>query len=131
MGIANISGRLADRAWMDLRPLPKGCKRAGVVPLIAPDNCTLIDNILADSVVECFYRSGIVRNWLEENEYELLDFGGDERGITIMMLADFPEDLIRKLKYYDETGHRKRVTKSMASTIRDALDKAIELEPRA
>lgn len=64
------------------------------------ESAALIENVVADDeLVEALYASEV---W-EENEIELLDFGGGERGITLPMVLQLDMKALKDVK----VGRRK------------------------
>ena len=124
-----ISGRMADRAWSTGVTLPDGFSNPKMVRSIAPDNSMYVENVLSDQYADMFYKSRIIRDWLKENDIAPIEFGGGVIAITVMMLDGIPEVVLRKLKFYDLNGRRRRVTKAMATQIRSVIDKAVAQEP--
>lgn len=128
-GMRPIGGRMADRAWTTGVTLPSGFKNAKMVRSIAPDRSLYIETVLSDPYADMFYRSALVQEWLTENDLSPIEFGGGVTAITIRMLEGMPSDLLRKLKFYDATGRRRRVTKEIADQITGAIKTAMALEP--
>lgn len=128
-GLKPIGGRMADRAWSTGAVNPPGFKNAKMVRSIAPDRSLYIENTLSDPYADMFYNSHIVRSWLKENDIMPIDFGGGVIAITIRMLESFPEELLRKLKFVDNEGRRRRVTKAIASQIKGSIVAAMAQEP--
>ena len=124
-----ISGRMADRAWSTGVTLPDGFSNPKMVRSIAPDNSMYIENILSDAYADMFYNSRIIRTWMKANNIAPIEFGGGVIAITVMMLDGIPEEVLRKLKFYDLDGRRRRVTKAMATKISAAIDQAVAQEP--
>jgi hypothetical protein len=120
-----MTGRLADRGWTDNSPKPKGFGNELItLPTIEQDRSAYIENVLPEAYSDALYRSEIVLEWMKTTGEEPIDFGGGVYGITVSQLVDIPVDVLRKVRYYDGRGRRRRVSEDIANQITIAIKRA-------
>jgi hypothetical protein len=74
------------------------------------ESAALIENfIFEDEIVKAMYDSPKLKKWFDDNQIEMLDFGGGESGITATMLVDIPPIVISRVRKESgkTIGHKK------------------------
>ena len=116
-------GTLADRGWIGM---PAGRRVRSIAPSFRED---YIEDVIASEYANAIYNSELVSTWMDEMGIVPLDFGGGVVAITCMMAYDIPIELLKKLKFYDERGKRRRFTADIAESVRSTILSVAQADP--
>ena len=98
-------------------------KRGRNIPL---ESAPMIENVLLgpdDDIVWAIYNSEEIKDFIAENGLQMLDFGGGEFGMSVTVLTEIPQSILRNAKMQSgkAIGLRtaKRVLEECAAALED------------